>query len=99
MAERSKFQFRLRDLLWAVSLIGVSMALWLPGARLGYSPLRTMSEFPLTLVAILFFLGSGSAFGAAIGCLIGRQVFWIYMGSMVSITSYLVYLLVTPSSF
>jgi hypothetical protein len=66
MAERRKFQYRMRDLLWAVSLIGAGLGMGLAGVRLAASN----SEFgglPLPLFGF-----AAACFGAAIGCLVQR---------------------------
>jgi hypothetical protein len=75
MAERSKFQFRMRDLLWAVSLIGVAAGLWAinpssPGYR---SP-----------AALGFICSSGVCFGAGIGCLFHKPVWGAVAGLVVA---------------
>jgi hypothetical protein len=77
MAERSKFQFRMRDLLWAVSLIGVSiwfaLALWRMASR--------------REALIILFMAPAASFG--IGYLFHRAK----LGAIVSVVVALVVLL------
>ena len=68
MAERPPFQFRLRDLLWAVSLIGVSLGLGVATwrtAMLLSKPDPVVTEVSFFLVPA--FIGCVTAFCAGIG--------------------------------
>jgi hypothetical protein len=62
MATRSVFQFRLRDLLWSVSLLAISLGLGLAGWRIAAASRDLFFFFPT-------FVGSSACFGAGVGCL------------------------------
>ena len=66
MAERSKFQFRMRDLLWAVNLTGVALALTASFLR------KVLTGDRLALLAAVVFgaVGVLVGVGAGIGCLL-----------------------------
>jgi hypothetical protein len=67
MDERTTFQFRMRDLLWAVSLIGVALGSLL-GAwrilRLFPGPVTPLAVAAIFLLFELAIVSAGSAFGA-----------------------------------
>ena len=65
MAERSKFQFRMRELLWAVSFIAVALALATLCVTESSSPFNLTKPFPNEVL----FLSSAGCFGAGLGSL------------------------------
>ena len=92
MAERSKFQFQLLDLFWAMSLIGVGAALGAacPRLRAKYiyelTAAAPFSDGPLwiwaaSIVASLF--GSGICAGAGVGWLF-RKPLWGAIGGAIA---------------
>src|SRR5687768_1831650 len=70
MAERQRFQFRMRDLLWAVSLIGVSLGLGLTFLRVAENASPFDAGAPFVMLGLFF--GASAAFGAGIGSLFRR---------------------------
>ena len=64
MTERLTFQFRMRDLLWAVSLFGVALGLGLTFRR-GAATANAESVIPI----FLEYIAAGACFGAGVGCL------------------------------
>jgi hypothetical protein len=79
MAERAKFQFRMRDLLWAVSLAAISVALGLAWWRY----VRTAKQHNEALLFILYF-GSGAFFGAAVGVLLRKWLVGAVVGALLA---------------
>lgn len=66
MNERPRFQFRMRDLLWAMSLAAAGVALNLPFLR------SLWSGDEVAVLAAVVFVGAGVlvSFGAVLGCLL-----------------------------
>ena len=64
MAERPKFQFRMRDLLWGVTLIAVSL-----GTGMACTKATAAGE---GLLAMALFAISGASLGAGIGVVFRR---------------------------
>ena len=79
MAERPKIQFRLRDLLWAVSLLGVAIGLWLAYWREFYTlnPFWREPDFIIVWKAWhrVWYFGAFGCLGAAMGVPVRRP--WV----------------------
>jgi len=68
MAERPKFQFRMRDVLWAVSLIGVAAGL----AALLWR--RYQQQIDSMAVEIILGVLAAGFLGAGLGCVFRRPL-------------------------
>jgi hypothetical protein len=91
MTERSKFQFRMRDLLWAVGLIGVSLAPWAYWHRIDGSD--------NALVALIAFFASAACFGAGVGCIWRKPDFGAVFGGLAAIPILAVLLYVAANEY
>jgi hypothetical protein len=78
MADRARFQYRMRDLAWAVSLIAAALGLGLAFVRLRarfdleYSASAMDSTGPVALwywLVVAAYMGAGVLGGAGVGCL------------------------------
>ena len=84
MAERPKFQFRTRDLLWAVSLMGMALGM----ALVCWREVSTMEHTPGIAenwhVILLSFTLAALCFGAGIGTLLRHPLLGAFSGIVIA---------------
>jgi hypothetical protein len=84
MAERSKLQFRMRDLLWCVTLIGLALGLGIAPWR--YGGMR--ADGALAFIVLFCWLGCPTALGAGIGILFGKPRIGAEFGLLIGMLSF-----------
>ena len=92
MAERSNFQFRTRDLLWAVSLIAGGLAIGTAWFRFATGDGKEASDSKKIVLFFSVMLACPALIGAGIGVIFRRPIVGAMLGVVAAALSYLVLL-------
>lgn len=92
-AERLKFQFRMRDLLWAVSLVAVAISLEIAIAPGEERIRRGLDANTFAMLLLVKHPCCGAVFGAGIGCLFQKPGWGALLGAAVMLAGGCLYLL------